>query len=67
MYPIGVLFGLGFDTASETALLALSAAGIFLKLPLWNLLVFPFIIYSGNESYWHYRWILYERSLRLGF
>lgn len=31
LYSIGVLFGLGFDTASETALLAISAAaaGIF--------------------------------------
>ncbi|WP_048052546.1 HoxN/HupN/NixA family nickel/cobalt transporter [Sulfolobus islandicus] len=49
MYPIGVLFGLGFDTASETALLAISAAaaGIFLKLPLWNLLVFPLLFTAG--------------------
>ncbi|MEM3515518.1 MAG: HoxN/HupN/NixA family nickel/cobalt transporter, partial [Saccharolobus sp.] len=41
MYPIGFLFGLGFDTASETALLAISAAaaGVFLEIPLWSLLV----------------------------
>ena len=25
LYPVGVLFGLGFDTATEVALLALSA------------------------------------------
>ncbi|QGA69669.1 HoxN/HupN/NixA family nickel/cobalt transporter [Sulfolobus sp. E11-6] len=49
MYPIGFLFGLGFDTASETALLAISAAaaGVFLKVPLWSLLVFPFLFTSG--------------------
>lgn len=45
LYPIGFLFGLGFDTASETALLAISAgtAGVFTKIPLWTLLVFPFL------------------------
>jgi len=49
MYPIGFLFGLGFDTASETALLAISAAvaGIFAKIPLWSLLVFPFLFTAG--------------------
>ncbi|QIW25332.1 HoxN/HupN/NixA family nickel/cobalt transporter [Sulfolobus sp. S-194] len=49
MYPIGVLFGLGFDTASETAVLAISAAtaGVFLKIPLWSLLVFPFLFTAG--------------------
>src|SRR5712691_2724303 len=30
MYPVGFLFGLGFDTASEVALLAISAAGMSL-------------------------------------
>ena len=49
MYPIGFLFGLGFDTASETALLAITAAaaGIFLKIPLWTMLVFPFLFTAG--------------------
>lgn len=49
MYPIGFLFGLGFDTASETALLAISAAaaGIFLKIPIYSLLVFPFLFTAG--------------------
>ncbi|MUM65042.1 HoxN/HupN/NixA family nickel/cobalt transporter [Acidianus infernus] len=43
--PIGLLFGLGFEKASETALLALSAgaAGVFSKIPLWSLLFFPFL------------------------
>jgi len=49
MYPIGFLFGLGFDTASETALLAISAAasGVFLKVPLWTLVVFPLLFTAG--------------------
>ncbi len=49
MYPIGFLFGLGFDTASETALLALSAAtaGIFNTIPIYSLLVFPFLFTAG--------------------
>jgi high-affinity nickel permease len=33
MYPVGVLFGLGFDTATEVALLVLAAAGAASALP----------------------------------
>lgn len=49
MYPIGFLFGLGFDTASETALLGISAAagGVFLRIPIWSLLVFPLLFTAG--------------------
>ncbi|MEM3872297.1 MAG: HoxN/HupN/NixA family nickel/cobalt transporter [Nitrososphaeria archaeon] len=49
MYLIGFLFGLGFDTASETALLAITAgaAGVFLKIPFWTLLVFPLLFTAG--------------------
>jgi high-affinity nickel-transport protein len=52
MYPIGLLFGLGFDTASETALLAITAgvAGVFLKIPIWTLLVFPFLFTAGMTT-----------------
>lgn len=52
MYPIGFLFGLGFDTASETALLAITAAtaGVFLKVPLWTLLIFPFLFTAGMTT-----------------
>ncbi|MCQ4344890.1 MAG: HoxN/HupN/NixA family nickel/cobalt transporter, partial [Sulfolobaceae archaeon] len=39
LYPIGFLFGLGFDTASETALLAISAASAAVtSVPVWELL-----------------------------
>jgi high-affinity nickel-transport protein len=49
LYPIGFLFGLGFDTASETALLAISAAsaGIFSNIPTWELLIFSFLFTAG--------------------
>jgi len=49
MYPIGFLFGLGFDTATEVATLAISAAvaGIFINIPLWYLLVFPILFTVG--------------------
>jgi high-affinity nickel-transport protein len=41
MYPLGVLFGLGFDTASEVGLLGVSAAQAAQGLSLWSILVFP--------------------------
>ena len=49
MYPIGFLFGLGFDTATEVATLAISAAvaGVFINIPLWYLLVFPVLFTVG--------------------
>jgi nickel/cobalt transporter (NiCoT) family protein len=41
MYPLGILFGLGFDTATEVGLLGISAAQGSKGLPLWSILVFP--------------------------
>jgi len=41
MYPLGLLFGLGFDTATEVGLLGISAASGSQGLPLWSILVFP--------------------------
>jgi high-affinity nickel-transport protein len=41
MYPLGLLFGLGFDTATEIGLLGLSAAGASQGMSLWSILVFP--------------------------
>ena len=41
MYPLGFLFGLGFDTASEIGLLGISAAQGSARLSTWSLLVFP--------------------------
>jgi high-affinity nickel-transport protein len=41
MYPLGILFGLGFDTATEIGLLGISATEASKGLPLWSVLVFP--------------------------
>ncbi len=47
MYPLGVLFGLGFDTATEMGVLALSAAEASKGLPFWKILVFPVLFAAG--------------------
>lgn len=47
MYPLGVLFGLGFDTATEIGLLGISAAEASRGLSLWSTLVFPFLFAAG--------------------
>jgi high-affinity nickel-transport protein len=47
MYPLGVLFGLGFDTATEIGVLGLSAAEATKGLSLWAILVFPALFAAG--------------------
>jgi high-affinity nickel-transport protein len=47
MYPLGFLFGLGFDTATEIGLLGLSAAEASKGLSLWSILVFPVLFAAG--------------------
>jgi high-affinity nickel-transport protein len=47
MYPLGILFGLGFDTATEIGLLGISAAQGSQGLPLWSILVFPALFTAG--------------------
>jgi high-affinity nickel-transport protein len=47
MYPLGFLFGLGFDTATEIGLLGISAAGASRGLPIWSILVFPALFTAG--------------------
>jgi high-affinity nickel-transport protein len=47
MYPLGILFGLGFDTASEIGLLGISAAEASKGLPLTSILVFPVLFAAG--------------------
>ncbi len=47
MYPLGVLFGLGFDTATEIGLLGISAAEASKGLSLWSIMVFPALFASG--------------------
>ena len=47
MYPLGFLFGLGFDTATEIGLLGLSAAEASKGLALTSILVFPVLFATG--------------------
>lgn len=47
MYPLGLLFGLGFDTATEVGLLGISAAQAGQGLPIWSILVFPALFTAG--------------------
>ena len=47
MYPLGVLFGLGFDTATEVGLLGISATQASQGLSIWSILVFPTLFTAG--------------------
>ncbi len=47
LYPIGFLFGLGFDTASEVALLAISAGAAAQHLPFIAVVALPIIFAAG--------------------
>ncbi len=47
MYPVGFLFGLGFDTASEVALLAISAGAAAQGLPFGAVVSLPLIFAAG--------------------
>ena len=47
MYPLGFLFGLGFDTATEIGLLGISATQASQGLSIWSILVFPALFTAG--------------------
>jgi len=48
IFPVGVLFGLGFDTASEVALIAISVGiGVSTSIPLYYILVLPLLFTCG--------------------
>jgi nickel/cobalt transporter (NiCoT) family protein len=47
MYPIGILFGLGFDTATEVALLFLAAGAATSGLPFYAILCLPVLFAAG--------------------
>jgi len=49
MYPVGVLFGLGFDTATEVTLIAITVTvgTAAVGFPLWMVLVLPFLFTCG--------------------
>jgi high-affinity nickel-transport protein len=47
MYPLGFLFGLGFDSATEIGVLGISAAEASKGLSVWSILVFPALFTAG--------------------
>src|SRR6516162_785956 len=47
MYPVGVLFGLGFDTATEVALLVLAGTAVVGGLPFYAVLSLPVLFAAG--------------------
>jgi nickel/cobalt transporter (NiCoT) family protein len=47
MYPIGVLFGLGFDTATEVALLVIAGSAGAAGLPWYAILCLPILFAAG--------------------
>ena len=47
MFVVGALFGLGFDTATEVALLALAGSGAAAGLPWYGLLILPVLFAAG--------------------
>jgi high-affinity nickel-transport protein len=47
IYPIGVLFGLGFDTATEVGLLVLAGGAAAFNLPFYSILLLPILFAAG--------------------
>ncbi|ETV94336.1 hypothetical protein H310_11983 [Aphanomyces invadans] len=74
MYPLGFLFGLGFDTASEVALLAISALATQSGVPSWVVLVLPGLFTCGMSlidtldgvfMLWAYGWAYIHPAKKL--
>jgi high-affinity nickel-transport protein len=75
IYPVGLLFGLGFDTATEVGLLVLAGGAAAFDLPFYAILVLPILFVAGmclmdttvgvfmNSAY---GWA-FENPLRKGF
>jgi high-affinity nickel-transport protein len=73
MYPIGLLFGLGFDTASEVALLVIAGSAGAAGMPWYAVLCLPILVAAGMSlmdsiegSFMNfaYGWALSNRSAR---
>ncbi|MBX9444968.1 HoxN/HupN/NixA family nickel/cobalt transporter [Dickeya chrysanthemi] len=47
MYLVGLLFGLGFDTATEIGVLGISAAGASQGMSIWSIMIFPALFTCG--------------------
>jgi high-affinity nickel-transport protein len=51
IYPVGILFGLGFDTATEVGLLVLAAGAAAFALPWYAILVLPILFAAGMSMF----------------
>lgn len=51
MYPLGVMFGLGFDTSSEVALLGIASVQGATGTSIWLILMFPLLFTGEFETY----------------
>jgi high-affinity nickel-transport protein len=51
MYPLGVLFGLGFDTATEVSLLFLAGGAAGVGLPWWAVVCLPILFAAGMSLF----------------
>lgn len=77
MLPLGFLFGLGFDTATEVAVLGISAAfAQHSGFAVWNVLVFPLLFAAGMSlmdtldglaMLKVYDWAMQDAARKLGF
>jgi high-affinity nickel-transport protein len=47
MYPLGVVFGLGFDTSSEIAILGIASIQAVQGTSIWLILIFPILFTAG--------------------
>jgi high-affinity nickel-transport protein len=51
MYPVGLLFGLGFDTATEVSLLVLAGGAAAFSLPWYAILTLPILFAAGMSLF----------------
>jgi high-affinity nickel-transport protein len=51
MYPIGLLFGIGFDTATEVTLMVMAGSGAAAGLPWYAILCLPLLFAAGMSLF----------------
>lgn len=67
MYPVGLLFGLGFDTATETGLLILAGTSAAGGMPWYAILLLPLLFAAGMCLFDTADGILMQRAYRWAF
>ncbi|WP_448072443.1 HoxN/HupN/NixA family nickel/cobalt transporter [Georgenia yuyongxinii] len=67
VYPVGLLMGLGFDTATQVALLVLAGGTAALTLPWYAILVLPVLFAAGMSLFDTADGVLMARAYRWAF